>query len=500
MHVASVMIFEGELPSYDELLEAHREPSAPRPPLPPAAGFGAARPGPAGLGRRPALQPRATTCATPRCRARAPRSSCATWPAACSPSSSTATSRCGRSGSSTGLEGDRFALLAKTHHALVDGVSGVDIATVLFDAAPDAPPPAPPERPWVPRPLPSDAPAAGRGAGRARHRCRPRSCAARARLFRGPRRVVRRVVRRAAAVGAMASGGINPRPAYPANVADLAPPPLRLGRGRARAASRRSRTSSAARSTTSCSAPSRSRSAAGCAPRLPDRRPELKAMVPVCVRADTERGALGNKVAAMWAPLPVWSEDPVETFALVHAEMGELKESGQAVGATVLTELSDFAPPTIMSQAARLQSRQRFFNLVVTNVPGPQYPALPARAPAAGDLPDGPAGQEPGARHRDHELRRQAVLRPRRRLRRDGRPRLPGRRPARGDRGAGRGRGPAVRGGQRRRAARGLAPSRDARRSRRRGPDAPPMAFSMPRSRPGTRSPRRDAGRARRST
>jgi len=54
--------------------------------------------------------------------------------------------------------------------------------------------------------------------------------------------------------------------------------------------------------------------------------------------------------------------------------MGELKESGQAVGATVLTGLSDFAPPTIMSQAARLQSRQRFINLVVTNVPGPQYP------------------------------------------------------------------------------------------------------------------------------
>ena len=70
----------------------------------------------------------------------------------------------------------------------------------------------------------------------------------------------------------------------------------------------------------------------------------------------------------------MWSEDPVETFALVHAEMGELKESGQAVGATVLTGLSDFAPPTIMSQAARLQSRQRFINLVVTNVPGPQYP------------------------------------------------------------------------------------------------------------------------------
>ena len=54
--------------------------------------------------------------------------------------------------------------------------------------------------------------------------------------------------------------------------------------------------------------------------------------------------------------------------------MAELKHSGQAVGAQVLTELAGFAPPTILSQAARLQARQSFFNIVVTNVPGPQMP------------------------------------------------------------------------------------------------------------------------------
>ena len=54
--------------------------------------------------------------------------------------------------------------------------------------------------------------------------------------------------------------------------------------------------------------------------------------------------------------------------------MGDLKQSKQAVGATMMTELADFAPPTIAGQAARLQARQRFFNLVVTNVPGPQFP------------------------------------------------------------------------------------------------------------------------------
>jgi diacylglycerol O-acyltransferase / wax synthase len=101
---------------------------------------------------------------------------------------------------------------------------------------------------------------------------------------------------------------------------------------------------------------------------------ELRAMVPVSIRADEEHGALGNRVAAIMAPLPVWSEDPVETLHLISDTMGDLKGSGQAVGAEILTGLADFAPPTIASQAARLQSAQRFFNLVVTNIPGPQFP------------------------------------------------------------------------------------------------------------------------------
>jgi diacylglycerol O-acyltransferase / wax synthase len=79
-------------------------------------------------------------------------------------------------------------------------------------------------------------------------------------------------------------------------------------------------------------------------------------------------------VAAMWAPLPVGLVDPVERLGRVSQAMSGIKESGQAVGAQVLTELSGFAPPTIMAQAARLQARQRLFNLVVTNVPGPQFP------------------------------------------------------------------------------------------------------------------------------
>ncbi len=132
----------------------------------------------------------------------------------------------------------------------------------------------------------------------------------------------------------------------------------------------------------------------------------LRAMIPVSVRADAERGALGNQVAAVWAGLPVGVTDPVERLELIKREMEGLKESGQAVGARVLTELTGFAPPTVMAQAARLQAHQRFFNLVVTNVPGPQLPLYVLGRRMRGDLPDGAAGAEPGARDRDHELRR----------------------------------------------------------------------------------------------
>ena len=101
---------------------------------------------------------------------------------------------------------------------------------------------------------------------------------------------------------------------------------------------------------------------------------ELKAMVPVSVRAEVESGALGNRVAAMMAPLPVWCQDSVARLDIVREELKGLKSGGQAVGAQVLTELSGFAPATVMGQASRLMSRQRFFNVVVTNVPGPQQP------------------------------------------------------------------------------------------------------------------------------
>jgi WS/DGAT/MGAT family acyltransferase len=101
---------------------------------------------------------------------------------------------------------------------------------------------------------------------------------------------------------------------------------------------------------------------------------ELRVLVPVSVRRPEARGALGNQVAAMFCQLPVGEPDPIERLRRVTSAMKDLKESRQAVGAMALTRLSDFAPPTLAAQAARLQLLNRWFNLVVTNVPGPQVP------------------------------------------------------------------------------------------------------------------------------
>ena len=98
----------------------------------------------------------------------------------------------------------------------------------------------------------------------------------------------------------------------------------------------------------------------------------LSVMVPVSVRMDAERGALGNRVSAIWVHLPVDVEDIRGRLKLIAHETAEIKRSGQALSAQALTELTGFAPTTILAQAARLQAHQRLFNLVVTNVPGPQ--------------------------------------------------------------------------------------------------------------------------------
>jgi WS/DGAT/MGAT family acyltransferase len=269
-----------------------------------------------------------------------------------------------------GLDDGRFALVAKTHHALVDGVSGVDITAVLFDTDRE-PAPIPVGEPWVPRPVPSDTQLLADAL--VERATVPAEVARGMRaLVRGPRQVLGQAAGSLAAVASMARAGAGAPPS-PLNV-DIGPH-RRFAWVEAELATFK-QIKDSLNGTVNDIVLTAVSLALG---RFLRRRGEvtdgveLKAMVPVSIRADTERGALGNRVATMYAPLPVGVEDPIHCFEIVHRAMGELKSSGQAVGAQVLTELTGFAPPTIMSQAARLTARQRFFNLVVTNVPGPQF-------------------------------------------------------------------------------------------------------------------------------
>jgi diacylglycerol O-acyltransferase / wax synthase len=271
-----------------------------------------------------------------------------------------------------GLADDRFAVLSKTHHALVDGVSGVDIATVLFDTSPDPMPVALPETEWVPRPLPSSAQLLADAL--LERATVPGEIVRGARAtLRGPRQVARRVGESLVGVGAMACAGLQAAPPSPFNV--RIGPHRRFTWVRGDLAQFKAVKNALGGTvndvvlTVVAGGLGRYMRLRGYATDTP-----LKAMVPVSVRADVERGALGNRVAAMWASLPVCESDPVGRLHEISSSMEGVKESGQAVGAQLLTELSGFAPPTIMDQAARLQARQRLFNLVVTNVPGPQAP------------------------------------------------------------------------------------------------------------------------------
>jgi hypothetical protein len=101
---------------------------------------------------------------------------------------------------------------------------------------------------------------------------------------------------------------------------------------------------------------------------------ELRALVPVSIRSDEQRHQLGNQIVLMRGPLPVYIKDPVARLRFVKEAMDGLKESKQAVGAKVLADVQQLAPPTVLAQASRIQFSTRLFNLITTNVPGPQFP------------------------------------------------------------------------------------------------------------------------------
>jgi len=273
-----------------------------------------------------------------------------------------------------GLEGGRIAVITKTHHAMVDGVSAVDIGQVILDLTPT--PREVPEDLWMPRPSPGVLELVAHAVADIVRR--PTAVVDTVRMgLLDMRSTVGRVTGALGGLAAAARVAARPAPGSPLNVGIGEQRRFGVARTelddykRVRKAhggtvndvvlatvtgALRGWLLSRGESVTSTST--------------------IRAMVPVSVRSQQEQGGLGNRVSSYFVDLPIGEPNAVVRLSQVSFAMKAHKESGQSVGADAIVALSGFAPPTLHSLGARVANgiTRRLFNVVVTNVPGPQFP------------------------------------------------------------------------------------------------------------------------------
>jgi diacylglycerol O-acyltransferase len=268
-----------------------------------------------------------------------------------------------------GLDQQRFAVISKTHHCMVDGISAVDLATVLMDTEPSSEvPPPPPE--WKPRAAPK---ASELLATSLMEQVTSPIQLVRDALHanKDARRLLREIAGGFRPLLDLAGMGLAPpsalnRPIGPHRrfeMLDLPLPEIRKIRRALRAALNDvilTIVTGALRQ--------------WLAARGEQVGSQLRALVPVSLRGAHDRNTFGNQISAVFCPLPVDEPNPMERLRKVREAMKGIKESGQAASAAALASLGDFAPPTLLAQAARLQTMTKFFNVLITNVPGPQFP------------------------------------------------------------------------------------------------------------------------------
>jgi diacylglycerol O-acyltransferase / wax synthase len=272
-----------------------------------------------------------------------------------------------------GLDGGRWALISKTHHCLVDGVSATDLLSIILTKERE---PDPVEaEPWIATPEPSDAALIAHSLTlRAASPYELTRTALSA--VRGPRRVARKALD-------TTRGAINLRSLLTPNPASSLNGPIgphrRWDWSRARLSEIKQ--IRAAHPGTTINDVVLAAITHGFRELLLSRgesvdHKKIRTLVPVSVRTEDERGIPNNKVSAMFAELPIGLEDPVERLESLHEQMQDLKHSGQAVAAERLTALSGFAPALLLALSGRVGTRlpQNSVNTVTTNVPGPQQP------------------------------------------------------------------------------------------------------------------------------
>jgi diacylglycerol O-acyltransferase / wax synthase len=276
-----------------------------------------------------------------------------------------------------GLADGRFAVVTKTHHAMVDGLASMDIGAVLLDLTPQ--PRETPDDDWQPGPEPSGLELAVSAAAQALRRPRHALDVAGRALtdVREAASVVGRTVEGVLAAGRTAAVT---RPVHPLNAATGQQ--RRYGMCRTSLADHRAVRKAHGGTVNDVvlavvtGALRRWLISRG-EPLTADR--SVRAMVPVSVRARTRtrpQVPAGNSISAYLVDLPVAEEDPLARLAVLREAMEVHKRSGSAVGASTLIRLVGLAPPIVHSLGARLASQfsSNFYNVLVTNVPGPPRP------------------------------------------------------------------------------------------------------------------------------
>ena len=289
-----------------------------------------------------------------------------------------------------GLADRRTAVLLKLHHALADGISGLTIASALFDLAPDAEIGLPGPTPWKAEPAPTledlmrDAAedlvlhpieAVGHAIG-------------------APVRTLRALAETFAGVRDVVDMGAPPAGPFDTQVG----PARRFAMAEASFARIHEikRILGGTVNDVILSAV-----AGGLHDVLEHRGDDtkgrtLRVMVPVSVRSRAERGEVGNRIAPAFIDVPVGPLRARTRLQRVRRATAQLKDSSMAVGADKIIGLGAYAPPALHSMAARLASRGRWFNLVVSNVPAPQVPLYLAGAPLVANYPSMPLGERSG--------------------------------------------------------------------------------------------------------
>ncbi|MGH2556929.1 MAG: WS/DGAT/MGAT family O-acyltransferase [Actinomycetota bacterium] len=292
-----------------------------------------------------------------------------------------------------GMDDGLAAILTKVHHSMVDGLAAIDLASAVYDFAPEPQILTPPA--WEPEPEPSRLDLL-RDALRDQvtHPARGLTDLAQ-RTLQTPARVAREVGDILGGIGEILGGGVFAPPSPfnrkvgPNRRFAMVEAPVQTFKDIKRALGATVNDVVLATVAGGLNRLLRSR-------RERTRDRFLRAMVPVSVRSKDQRSAMGNRVSSIFVDLPVGPMGAKRRLAMIRERTKYLKESNYAVGAEFLMNIGSWAPPTIHAMAARLAARSRVINLVVSNVPGPQMPMYIAGAKLLAQYPIMPIAETMG--------------------------------------------------------------------------------------------------------